>query len=286
MGRFAYQTGVDLHIAQQDVVLTYALERVREESLDDALVFKGGTYVRKMILGNQGRFSMDLDYTLDHPVDGDLLETLLGVFGEGCHGVAFEAQDDNENKDGVLLIVRYRHDWDEGTFKLNVSTREPVHLPVTREEPVDQIYFDALPFEPPRPRCMHMVEALAEKLRALQQRDSERDYYDIIQYGRGALPEPLVRYLAAVKLRNVREAFDSDDVLQKLNEGRRDWSDLRTLVGKNDSTDWNAECRKAAERFAFLSDLTDGDRRVIKDRYRKELDGEIESTLGELMKAS
>jgi predicted nucleotidyltransferase component of viral defense system len=61
--RFANRMGVDLHIAQQEVVLLYALDALATQGLADRLIFKGGTYVRMMVTGDAGRLSEDLDFT-------------------------------------------------------------------------------------------------------------------------------------------------------------------------------------------------------------------------------
>jgi hypothetical protein len=37
----------------------------------EALVFKGGTALRKLYAGNQGRFSLDLDFSLAAPTDSE-----------------------------------------------------------------------------------------------------------------------------------------------------------------------------------------------------------------------
>ena len=61
--RFANVMGVDLHIAQQEVVLLYALDALAAHGVLDRLVFKGGTYLRMMVTGDVGRLSEDLDFT-------------------------------------------------------------------------------------------------------------------------------------------------------------------------------------------------------------------------------
>jgi predicted nucleotidyltransferase component of viral defense system len=57
--RFAGQSRVDVQVAVQEVVLTI---------LRDRLAFKGGTALRKLVFGNAGRFSEDLDFVV---VGGD-----------------------------------------------------------------------------------------------------------------------------------------------------------------------------------------------------------------------
>jgi len=55
----------------------------------DALVFKGGTALRKLYAGNQGRFSLDLDFSLADPepiildLAGNIDGTSIGPFSYG-----------------------------------------------------------------------------------------------------------------------------------------------------------------------------------------------------------
>ena len=63
---YARNSGLrDKLIAERDVVLTYALHGLVEDGVMDHLAFKGGTCLRKMVFGSVGRFSEDLDFTLD-----------------------------------------------------------------------------------------------------------------------------------------------------------------------------------------------------------------------------
>lgn len=280
VNRFAHQTDTDLHQAQQDVVLLYGLGRLHQSGILDRLIFKGGTHLRKMILGNQGRFSEDLDFT-NNGLDGDLRAVFEDALGQEHHGVRFAVREPYGTLQGNwACTVEYAHAWDRGSFDLQISSREKAFLPSKRMAPLQQIYFPDLPFAPPEIPCMQLPEAIAEKLRAVHQRSTERDLYDAIQYARKGFDPALVRLLAVAKLWNEREPFDPEKILAMLEQGRQDWPDLRNLLGRRDRTDWNAECRNAAARFAFLRDLTDFEQRLIKDYRRHDLAPDLEELLG------
>ena len=66
---YAADSGIDLDIAEREIALTYILKVLADQGLFDRLAFKGGTAIRKLILGNQGRFSLDLDFTAVGEVD-------------------------------------------------------------------------------------------------------------------------------------------------------------------------------------------------------------------------
>jgi len=122
-------------------------------------------------------------------------------------------------------------------------------------------------------------ESLAEKLRAIQQRATERDLYDAIRYGRKGFDEGLVRLLAVGKLWNDRERFEPDRVLRTLSEGRREWPDLERLIGRTRRRDWNRESAEAAQRFAFLRTLTEFEVSLAADARRHALRSEFERHL-------
>ncbi len=46
-------------------MLTYALRALLDAGVMDRLAFKGGTCLRKLVFGSVGRFSEDLEFTLD-----------------------------------------------------------------------------------------------------------------------------------------------------------------------------------------------------------------------------
>ena len=77
----AHDSGADLHLIQQEMVLLYALETLGRAGVLGRLAFKGGTYLRLMVTGDSGRLSEDLDFTnvgLD-PDPQKLLEVAFGA---------------------------------------------------------------------------------------------------------------------------------------------------------------------------------------------------------------
>ncbi len=274
--RFADRMGVDLHVAQQEVVLLYALGALREGGALDRLVFKGGTYVRLMVTGDAGRLSEDLDFT-NAGLPEDPEAELGACFAREFHGLRFSIVSPYRTaRKNWGSRVAYRHAWDEGEFRIEISYREAPFLPPRRWAPLPQPYFGALPFPPPEIPSLRVEEALAEKLRAIQQRATERDLYDAVRYGRKGFGPELVRLLSVAKLWNDHEPFDPESVLSTLADGRRDWPDLDRLVGRTRRRNWNRETAEAAKRFAFLRELTDFERAVIGDVRRHALRAELE----------
>jgi predicted nucleotidyltransferase component of viral defense system len=273
--RFANVMGVDLHLAQQEIVLLYALDALSARGVLDRLVFKGGTYLRMMVTGDVGRLSEDLDFT-NRDLPDDPEPALEEAFASAHHGVRFAIREPyRTTRRNWGCQIGYEHEWDAGVFRFEVSYREAPFLPPLRWVPIDQPYFSALPFAPPEIPSLRVEEALAEKLRAIQQRATERDLYDAMRYGRKGFDTDLVRLLAVAKLWNEREVFDPDRILRTLSEGRREWPDLERLIGRSRQRNWNRDAALAAERFRFLTELTPFEHSLIADARRHELRAEL-----------
>ncbi|WP_035358321.1 nucleotidyl transferase AbiEii/AbiGii toxin family protein [Edaphobacter aggregans] len=89
--RYAFEAGLrDIMIAEKEVVLTFLLQLLSERGVLDRLAFKGGTCLRKMILGSQGRFSTDLDFTgLEEHNHEDVILEMMHAFDQPFHGIQF-----------------------------------------------------------------------------------------------------------------------------------------------------------------------------------------------------
>jgi len=277
--RFANRMGVDLHIAQQEVVLLYALNALATHGIVDRLVFKGGTYVRMMVTGDAGRLSEDLDFT-NNGLPDDPQPLLEAAFASPHFGVQFRVVEPYRTAArNWACAVEYAHEWDQGRFRFEISYRESVFLPAAQWRPVSQLYFSALPFPVPEIPSLQLEEAIAEKLRAIQQRATERDLYDAARYGQKGFDQALVRLLAVAKLWNDREAFDPDAILGTLAQGRKEWPDLDRLIGRTRRQDWNRLSAESARRFAFLRELSPFEHELVTDARRHQLRSELAEEL-------
>jgi predicted nucleotidyltransferase component of viral defense system len=160
---------------------------LRERSILDAMAFKGGTCLRKMFLGSQGRFSTDLDFTgiAEHDHEDIILE-MMGAFEGEFHGIQFEVTDNRyyESQDGMSWGVNptYKHEWNQvglSEVKIQVSRRETPTMPTEQLPQIEQSYFPQLPFAPANLSCLALPEILAEKIRACYQRNKARDIFDL-----------------------------------------------------------------------------------------------------------
>src|SRR5215472_19000554 len=131
--RYSAQSGLrDLMIAEKEVVLTFLLQLLSERGILDRLAFKGGTCLRKMFIGSQGRFSTDLDFTgLEDHDHEDVILAMMGAFEQEFHGIKFHIPDNSyyETVDGLSWGVNptYAHERNasgESEIKLQISRRE------------------------------------------------------------------------------------------------------------------------------------------------------------------
>lgn len=289
--RYSTQSGLrDIMIAEKEVVLTFLLQLLSERGILDRLAFKGGTCLRKMFIGSQGRFSTDLDFTgtEDHDHE-DVVLTMMDAFSEDFHGIRFSIPDESyyETQDGLSWGVNptYTHAWNTNgvsEVRIQISRRETPTLPTERVEQQEQSYFAQLPFRPALLTCLALPEILAEKIRACYQRNKARDIYDLGVYATRPLNQPLVRRLVVLKLWQARDNFDPDRLARKFDEGAEfDWDDLRDLVRRGAVIDRQRICADCSRGFAFLAELSPEERelgadarqrqRALWERLRREL---------------
>lgn len=185
-----------LEFAQEHFLDWLRLEGLFE---DDAVVFKGGTAIRKFVLGNEGRFSTDLDFAVGDPIYADhVLERL----------------DQRVTHQGVTFVLD-KHDaaarkgtWHAETAEhgsslpasLDFSPR-PLLLPATHPERarIPGIERRFLGFEPVSPPVADLLETVAEKLSRFRRTMLGRDVYDLATVARRVDDLALLREVLCFK---------------------------------------------------------------------------------------
>ncbi len=206
---YARNSGLrDKLVAERDIVLTYALSALLDVGVMDHLAFKGGTCLRKLVFGSTGRFSEDLDFTLDTDrPDDDVLTEIVEVFNREYYGITFTFDEyyKTENDTSFGGDVLYTHSWnDAGRFRLQVSLRERPTLPVLPKAMQHQSYFNYLEVEFFEVPAMETIEMLAEKVRAAFQRVKVRNLYDLCRLAATPFDGELLRQLSVLKLWQTR----------------------------------------------------------------------------------
>jgi predicted nucleotidyltransferase component of viral defense system len=279
--RYAFDSGLrDMMIAEKEVVLTFLLQLLSERGLLARLAFKGGTCLRKMFVGSQGRFSTDLDFTgLEEHDHEDVVLDMMAAFEEPFHGIQFSIPDESyyETVDGLSWGVNpvYAHDWNatSSEIRLQISRRETPTLPTENCGQIEQGYFQHLPFAPADINCLALAEIIAEKIRACYQRNKARDIYDLGMFATRPLDQALIRRLVVLKLWQARDSFDPDRLMRKLEAGNEfDWDDLAQLVRRTTAIDRRRITADCVSGLAFLRDLTEDERLLAADSHQRERD--------------
>jgi predicted nucleotidyltransferase component of viral defense system len=284
---YARNSGLrDQLIAERDVVLTYALRALVDAGVMDHLAFKGGTCLRKLVFGSVGRFSEDLDFTIDSAEpDDDVLMRLVETFNREHFGITFTLDEYYKTDDDTSFggDVLYRHSWnDAGRFRLQVSLRERPTLVATARPMLHQGYFDRLEFPTFNVRSLETIEMIAEKVRAAFQRAKVRDLYDLHRFATTPFDGDLLRSLVVLKLWQVRDPFMPDALFEKLRSGKYDWADLQRLLRTADRVEPEALITTVERRFDVLRHLTDLEQAVIADTRRARSPGLAERLRAEI----
>lgn len=282
---YARDSGLrDKLIAERDIVLTYALHELIESGIMEELAFKGGTCFRKLTFGSSGRFSEDLDFTLDTDrFEDDVLTDLIQAFDRERYGIAFTCRDyyktDGDASFGAEVL--YRHAWnDAGRFRLQVNLRERPTLPVALRPMQPQAYFKYLEFDPFQVRSLQDLEMVAEKVRAAFQRAKVRDLYDLYRFATVPFDGDLLRRLVVLKLWQVQDPFIPHEFFDKLRAGNYDWDDLRRLVRPAERIEPEEVLSTVEARFASLRELSELEQEVVADAK-----GGLNRPLGERLQA-
>jgi predicted nucleotidyltransferase component of viral defense system len=278
--RYSAESGLrDIMIAEKEVVLTYLLQLLSERGMLDRFAFKGGTCIRKMVIGSQGRFSTDLDFTAleEHDHETVILD-MMDAFAQPFHGIQFSIPDDSyyETQDGLSWGVNpaYTHAWNgsgESEVRLQISRRETPTLATERRPQCEQSYFRQLPFAPAGITCLALPEIIAEKIRACYQRNKARDIYDLGTFATRPLDQPLIRRLVVLKLWQARDTFDPALLMRKFEDGRAfDWDDLGQLVRRTLVVDREKITADCIRGYRFLVELTEEERQLANDPHQRE----------------
>ena len=277
--RYSAQSGLrDIMIAEKEIILTYVLQLFSEKGILGELAFKGGTCLRKMHLGSQGRFSTDLDFTAvaDHDPE-DLILEMMVAFGEPYHGITLELEDNYyETMDGLSWGINptYKHDWNTGgesEINLQISYRETPTLGMETLEQCEQSYFKEIEFRPTQITSLALDEMIAEKIRACYQRNRARDIYDLGVFAARPLNQDLIRRLVVLKLWQSKDTFAPEKLIEKFSDGKDfDWSDLEQLVNKDYKIDQKKITSECAKGYAFLTEMSEEEKTLTTDAYQKE----------------
>jgi predicted nucleotidyltransferase component of viral defense system len=274
-----HANGRMLDVALLDVAQDYALEYLHEAGVIDlGVALKGGTALRKVRAGHDGRFSTDLDFAV--PDDTTLQLLLDTIDGASLHDVRFSLER-RKGPHADLRIVTPR-----GAVavpaRIDVTVR-PLWLPVEVLPYVALPVHDGYEFTP-RPLSVPCLdEALAEKLAAWRRRRQMRDLYDLNWFGHRALNEPLIRRAMVLKIwydvvdeDRGTKPFDPQEIISVGNVGDVADDEIHLLTKPVEPVKWLSY---VSQRYRFVTQLDETEQRIIActARDRREVEALVAS---------
>jgi predicted nucleotidyltransferase component of viral defense system len=188
----ASQWSVRDDVIQKDYALGWLLDGIANNAALNSWVFKGGTCLRKCYYETY-RFSEDLDFTIvdGGPESPDELVTVFSEIGAYVYDAcgltinvdqnSFRRTRNKRHHETTTGAIEFSTPLLRGSapkIKIDLTSDEVVVLP-TEFRDVYAPYSDS-PQPATQIRSYSLVELMAEKTRALQQRCRPRDLYDII----------------------------------------------------------------------------------------------------------
>ena len=180
----ANAVGVRDQQIEKDYILSWILFGIaKHEQLSKAIVFKGGTVLKKVYFEDY-RFSEDLDFTVLNAEISN--EQIFSWFNEVFEFIKDEANipldiiDNNEHEDGginfyISYIGPLGGQGNNKRVKVDISRSEKLVF-----EPVmNDVIIGFTDLEEHQLLCYPLEEVLVEKMRSVMQRMQARDFYDI-----------------------------------------------------------------------------------------------------------
>lgn len=258
-----------------DVAQDLLLCHLQEVGILNDIVIKGGTAIRKLYAGKEGRFSLDLDFSFasidanqDKIVDAFISEVDGLTLGPFSYGVK-----ERRGKWSVTFSSRFvssptlatKLDFSPAPW-LNPTMRTWVPMPIHKQ------YGVVLPSI----QTTRLEENIAEKIARLNRTTTARDMYDLAWIMSnssicGALDTSLIRRLSVLKIwvdsngmhanntawlpGHKASTFDPSHWLRDRSAGEFDLEDIGALAVPTPSPEELSQSVKSS--FAFLADLTE-----------------------------
>lgn len=279
--QYIASTGATPEIALQEVVLTYVLAALYEQPFAERLAFKGGTALRKLLFGSEGRFSVDLDFLGAETSDDEVLVVATYLDGLDFHGVSLAlgehrfstSEPDHLNRpspNGFSAELSFACIHGTGGFGLDISRRREAFLPLHRVALRPEAYHaHIVEFALPQPWALAFEESAAEKVSALLRRmlhGNAKDVYDLWLYlGRPFAAARFRRLLALTLWSDRRVLGETGGSLAELRPSAFQWEELAGLLPRR-RLEPTEICRAVRERLGTeLAAMTPDERALVAD---------------------
>ncbi len=266
----------------QDLLLAY----LAEAGLMSAVALKGGTAIRKLYAGKEGRFSLDLDFAIDD-ADAQLEDKAFDFISE-IDGLQIGPFSYSVSERRGKWYIGLSSPFNEGDlFKTKLDFAAFPWLPPLCREivklPIHEQYGSVLPAI----NTVRLEENMAEKIARLNRTNTARDLYDLNWIMENpvvssAVDKQLLRRLAVLKIwvdsngmhfgnvwwrpAHAPSVFDPDKWLNDRDSKSVDTEDIGTLAVPTPSAEEMLE--KLKVNFEFLKDLDDAETIISRSNGR------------------
>ncbi len=225
--RLANREKIALGVLEKDYVLTEVLKALSQvASLNDLLVFKGGTALRKVYFADW-RYSEDLDFTAKHEMkEEELRRSLDEWYSQVEQTSQIRLSTKMLHKPNGYARVRAQFNGPlayPGMIFMDLSFDEPLCLDPERRQILSKPFLS----EGQKVLAYRLEEILAEKIRSLLERGKSRDYYDVwrlLKEKASILDFKLLGQVLVKKLKHKKLTFtDINDFLPKDTEASKQY---------------------------------------------------------------
>lgn len=263
--KIAIAKGVRAKQIEKDYVISWILWGIaRNEFLNNNLVFKGGTCLKKMHFGDY-RYSEDMDFTLrdDRVSDEDILDNFRTVFEQVYEESRItleiiEDTIDNHGDSGSLKFkISYSATHGSDEVKVDVTRGEIIEFEIEHRIVLDN-YSDLNDAET-KVYCYSLEEILIEKASALMGRTIPRDLYDfyyLIEEKGIRIQDVYIEFTRKAKNKGHNPKEFLNKVMPKMKTFDRDWhNNLSKQMTKSELPEFKNLWRKSQTRFKELLKL-------------------------------
>ena len=205
--------------AEKDYILDLVLFSISKNTKNE-LVFKGGTCLYKFYKIN--RFSEDIDFSAVKDIDLDALIRKI-IIDMSLFGIESAIKEKKEKYNSILLTLHAKGPLYNGkkhslcNIRIDTNLKSEVNL-----EPKLEVYSSLYPdISSYSLLIMQEKEILAEKIRAVTNRNYARDVYDLwFLLEKGIRPD---RNIIEKKLAYYKRAWNYKEFILRVNDKRDSW---------------------------------------------------------------
>lgn len=251
---------------EKDYVISWVLWGIaRNEFLNNSLVFKGGTCLKKMHFENY-RYSEDMDFTLrdDSVSDKDILDEFQNIFNQIYEEsrikiiLVNDSIDNHEASGSLKFKMSYSATHGSDEIKVDVTRGETIEFDVEHLIVLSS-YSDLEEDGETRIYSYSLEEVLIEKITALMGRTIPRDLYDfdyLIEEEGLELQNIYIEFIRKAENKGHNPKQLMDKVMPKMKTFERDWNNsLGKQMTKDELPDFKNTWRKSSGYFKELLKL-------------------------------